>query len=224
MFALTDLRGVFLYGVSIIAFTFSSSSFYSHHGSTLINSTFKWLVAENLGDCNLKCFDEEGCMSINYDRENKKCELNNSTKETHSTRLVRHARSIYATIKSPPVFPECKNYKLLSDASRHKSFYQDQQLCDWNLVPGWYRFGGEAGTMMMNECLPKYDRCGGGYLGWMDGTLPLYAHGIVKRIACFYHAGNCCHWMVNIRVRNCGFFYVYELKKPPVCYLRYCGE
>ena len=28
----------------------------------------------------------------------------------------------------------------------------------------------------------------------------------------------------NIRVRNCGAFFVYELQKPPGCHFRYCGN
>ena len=46
--------------------------------------------------------------------------------------------------------------------------------------------------------------------------------GMVSRQVCF-NWRDCCQWKINIRIRNCGDFYVYELKAPGVCGLRYCG-
>lgn len=52
---------------------------------------------------------------------------------------------------------------------------------------------------------------------------PTVADGMVRRKVCFHWSKNCCKWSSYIRVRNCSSFYVYELPKPPVCQLRYCG-
>ena len=95
--------------------------------------------------------------------------------------------------------------------------------CDKNdLSKGWYRFTGEAGELMANKC-PAIHHCGTHAPGWMEGSHPTQAQGIVTRKVCYHWSGKCCNWSNNIRVRNCGAFYVYELDKTPVCHLRYCG-
>ena len=50
------------------------------------------------------------------------------------------------------------------------------------------------------------------------------AEGVVTRDVCYHWKSGCCQWTNNIQVKNCGAFYVYELQKTPVCFLRYCGE
>ena len=46
--------------------------------------------------------------------------------------------------------------------------------------------------------------------------------GIVDRRACFSWKNDCCSRSNEIRVRNCGKFYVYNLPSPKGCYQRYC--
>jgi len=95
--------------------------------------------------------------------------------------------------------------------------------CDQNdLTKGWYRFSGEAGVVIAYKC-PAIDYCGTHAPGWMEGSHPAKEQGIVTRKVCYHWSGKCCNWHNNIRVRNCGDFYVYELDKTPVCHLRYCG-
>ena len=101
---------------------------------------------------------------------------------------------------------------------------QSPLKCDKNdLNPGWYRFTAGAGDKMPTSCPPK-NRCGTHAPGWLNGNHPTVAEGIVTRQVCYHWSSSCCNWKNNIRVKNCGAFYVYELKKPPTCWLRYCGE
>ena len=96
--------------------------------------------------------------------------------------------------------------------------------CDQkDLTKGWYRFNGEAGSAMPTKCVPS-NYCGAHAPGWMQGAHPTQAEGAVTRKVCYHWTKNCCQWSNNIRVRNCGDFYVYELDKTPVCSLRYCGN
>ena len=100
--------------------------------------------------------------------------------------------------------------------------------CDRNdITPGsWYRFTGAAGDRMPTKC-PKILRCGTHAPGWLNGSHPSVADGIVTRKVCFHWSNKCCRWSNNIRVKNCGAYYVYELQKPALgkaCSLRYCGE
>ena len=129
----------------------------------------------------------------------------------------------------------CSNYTVLSEADRaqgQKVINDSNYRCDRvDLVPGWYRFQGAAGDQMADKCVPT-NYCGTEHPGWLSGTHPTVAEGVVTRKVCYYvwyhwhfsRSNNCCHLSNNIRVRNCGAFFVYELQKPPTCYLRYCGN
>ena len=126
----------------------------------------------------------------------------------------------------------CNNYTVLSEADRAQGHIViSTYRCDrHNLVPGWYRFQGAAGDQMADKCVPV-NHCGTEHPGWLNGTHPTVAEGVVTRTVCYpyryyywYQSDNCCLWSNNIRVRNCGAFFVYELQKPPGCDFRYCGN
>ncbi|KAK3751509.1 hypothetical protein QZH41_006832 [Actinostola sp. cb2023] len=96
--------------------------------------------------------------------------------------------------------------------------------CDQSgFVKKWYRFMGAAGSAMPTKCVAK-NHCGTHAPGWLSGSHPTQAQGTVTRKVCFNWSNKCCNWNINIRVRNCGGFYVYELSKTPHCHLRYCGN
>ena len=78
----------------------------------------------------------------------------------------------------------------------------------------------------MADSCPKIHHCSTDSPGWLNGTHPTVAEGIVQRKVCFLQHLNgtdCCYFSKNISVRNCGAFYVYHLD-PPRCYSRYCGN
>ena len=125
---------------------------------------------------------------------------------------------------------ECKSHQLLDQADRSISFADTNVVkCDQKAdkdglqFPGWYRFTGETGEQMPEKCVPT-GRCGTKSPGWLNGAHPSQQEGAVTREVCYHLEGNCCKWKNNIKVRNCGEFYVYELQKPPACDLRYCGD
>ena len=102
---------------------------------------------------------------------------------------------------------------------------QSSLKCDrYNLIPGWYRFTGDAGDKIPNTRPPHTRRCGTHAPGWIRGSNPVVADGEVTRTVCYFWSGNDCRRRNSIKVKNCGAFYVYELQKPPACSLRYCGE
>ena len=117
---------------------------------------------------------------------------------------------------------ECQNYGSLNSGDRQIT-YSSYSACDSGVGPGWFRFEGSAGTRMPTSCPPEY-RCGTSATGWMSGGHPTVADGQVTRTVCF-HWGSCCNWSTNIKVRNCGSYYVYYLSGTPGghCDLRYCG-
>ena len=95
--------------------------------------------------------------------------------------------------------------------------------CDTPFTKQWYKFEGGAGTQMPDQVVPTY-HCGTLAPGWLSGSHPTEAEGIVQRKVCFHWSGNPCFRYRYIRVRNCGGYYVYELGPTPSCYLRYCGN
>ncbi|XP_068686286.1 uncharacterized protein [Montipora foliosa] len=117
------------------------------------------------------------------------------------------------------------NYKILNSSDRLVGNTDQSPLkCDrHDLIPGWYRFTGDAGDKIPNTRPPHTHRCGTHAPGWINGNNPAVADGEVNRTVCYFWWGN-CSWNNNIKIKNCGAFYVYELQKPPSCWLRYCGE
>ena len=134
-------------------------------------------------------------------------------------------RSIQSATIYSTAFNPCKDYKVLNTSNRHVGFTGQVPIkCDHrSLIEGWYRFTGAAGDRMATTC-PNIRRCGTNVPGWMSGSHPSVANGEVTRKVCYHWSNNCCQWSNNIKVKNCGGFYVYKLQKTPLCSLRYCGE
>ena len=125
-------------------------------------------------------------------------------------------------------FVECSNYTFLNESNRAMTYSHRSlgNLSDSKLS-GWYRLSGEAGTQMAEAC-PKMYSCSTNSSGWLNGTHPTVAEGIVQRKVCFWQLvsqffNDCCNQTKNAGVRNCGAFYVYRLD-PPNYYSRYCGN
>lgn len=120
-------------------------------------------------------------------------------------------------------FSECQNYQSLNAADRKITYTTYHGYCDYTISKGWYRFEGAAGTRLPTSCTPD-NRCGTHATGWLSNGHPSVADGRVSRQVCFSYGGTCYFGgCKNIRVRNCGSFYVYELVGTPSCHYRYCG-
>ena len=91
------------------------------------------------------------------------------------------------------------------------------------VTPKWYRFTGAAGSQMPTSCVPKH-YCGTHAPGWLSGSHPTNVGQVVNGKVCFHWGGRCCNWHANIQIKKCNGFYVYELARTPVCWLRYCGN
>ncbi|KAL9962337.1 hypothetical protein ACROYT_G031431 [Oculina patagonica] len=116
---------------------------------------------------------------------------------------------------------ECKHYSVLSEPERHQNYGRGNNS-DSSLIPGWYRFQSTYYTKMLNRCIPHH-RCLTDITGWLNSTHPSLEDGIVTREVCFHGYYDCCYRRVQIRVRECDGFYVYELKPSPAGKFRYCA-
>ena len=79
-----------------------------------------------------------------------------------------------------------------------------------------------AGTMIPEKVVPT-GMCGTHAPGWMNGVHPRTLGEEVERQICFNHGGNDCRWSKNIKITNCGKYYVYKLVSTVYCRLRYCA-
>ena len=99
---------------------------------------------------------------------------------------------------------------------------------DFDEKEAWYRFHGKAGCRMAEKCVPT-KHCDTSAAGWLNGSHPRYEDdGEVNRTVCFRWKNDCCHWKSRVKVRNCGNFFLYYLKRNPwkgsSCSYRYCGN
>ena len=111
---------------------------------------------------------------------------------------------------------ECLSYSLLT-SGKGKTTYDTppgKESCDNDLSAGWFRFQGDAGTKMPTKCEP-YKKCGTDYTGLLDSYHPRVADGKVRRTVCFRDRTDCCKHPFYIKVRNFGYFYVYQLTSHP---------
>ena len=115
----------------------------------------------------------------------------------------------------------CKNYATLRDMERNRNFVTVNFKCD-DTLNGWYRFQGAAGTKMATAC-PTMERCDANYPAWLSGDHPTVAERKVQRKVCINRFGGCCEKSLFIQVKNCGSYYIYKLRDPRLCDVRYCG-
>ena len=129
---------------------------------------------------------------------------------------------------------DCNDYKILNEAERNHQFKTPSGtwLCDktgysytnpqWH-GDDWYRFLSPAGTRIAEEAPGKY-YCGTRYTGWMQGSHPTSLGETVTRTVCFQLFSNTCQYSSEIKVRNCGHFFLYRLVNTYSCYDGYCAK
>uniref|UniRef100_UPI00398EF452 pancreatic secretory granule membrane major glycoprotein GP2-like n=1 Tax=Pristiophorus japonicus TaxID=55135 RepID=UPI00398EF452 len=98
-------------------------------------------------------------------------------------------------------------------------------MCDDNLARGWYRFIGTGGWRIPEVTVPEM-HCSTKTTGWLNGHHPSVEQGAVTRTLCFRWYDQHCFWSQNIKIKNCGKYFVYELQPIPVsgCDKVYCTD
>ncbi|XP_071127469.1 oncoprotein-induced transcript 3 protein-like [Mytilus edulis] len=122
----------------------------------------------------------------------------------------------------------CFTTKLIDDWRRSVANAAIIGVCDNFLEEGWYRVISGAGELMPTECPIGGYRCGTTSPFWLSSnnvTGSLYPHNgnTVNRTTCrATFSGNCCDQTIDIRIKDCGCYYVYYLKHTTSCYSAYC--
>lgn len=76
--------------------------------------------------------------------------------------------------------------------------------------------------MIPSHCIPK-GSCNTESPLWIHGDHPSEKYQLVSRSACLHNSSNCCAAVYSVQIRNCGDFYVYQLRTPDFCHQRYCS-
>ena len=128
----------------------------------------------------------------------------------------------------------CNDYKILNEYKRNHQFKTSGgSWCDNTGSSGkkspqwhgddWYRFLSPAGTRIASSP-PGQDYCGTSASGWMQGSHPTSLGETVTRTVCFQYGYDTCNWSTEIKVRNCGQFFLYHLVDTPACHAGYCAN
>ena len=117
----------------------------------------------------------------------------------------------------------CESFQELSEADRSEGF-RGKKKKNENFNPNtWYRFTGNAGTVMPTSCVPE-GHCGTEAPGWLVlDEMPKPNRYERSATVCFHADGKCCKCKTEIAVKNCGKFFVYKLSPPRADVVAKCG-
>ena len=128
---------------------------------------------------------------------------------------------------------QCTAYNILSDESRHHSSSYDYKCdlvgkdytsIDWK-GPGWYRVKDEthgSNRLASSSEVTKSYKCGTYRTGYLKSPVHPKIGETKNATVCFFWDTNSCHTSIEIKVTNCGSFFVYHLPNAPICLGRYC--
>lgn len=117
---------------------------------------------------------------------------------------------------------QCSSYIWINDVTR-LLISSGGTSCDssspFSTTMTWFRFIGFSGTMLATTSSGP-NQCGTVYTGWYSGTMPTWSSTIIGT-SCFGSSAIDCQFTDTIAVSNCGSFYVYAFRTPPLCPARY---
>lgn len=109
--------------------------------------------------------------------------------------------------------------KELRAANRRINYTSDTNRCDFTDPEfngewfRWYKVTGDAGNALAAVDTPPSDRCGTKSRVYLKENHPEPSDGEVTRKVCIAKNNNPCQREVNIKVKNCGSFYLYKLAR-----------
>ncbi|XP_038673422.1 uromodulin-like [Scyliorhinus canicula] len=120
----------------------------------------------------------------------------------------------------------CGNYTVLEQPWRSTDCIEQgcsgQWMCDTDLGKAWYRLKSSGGWKIPENVVPRR-RCSTDYPMWLNGSHPTVGEGEVTKTICI-HANTECVQPLEINIKNCTEYIVYELKPPPHCQAAYCTD
>ena len=150
----------------------------------------------------------------------------------------KQTHSLKSALSPPSSIPVgCDSYNVLNDPTRKTTFYSKSKS-DWScdkkqegrgpVSPdwkgeGWYRVVGPAGTKLADTPTKGYYYCGTAGSRYVQGNHPTKIGETVSTKACFYRKSNyLCVEPQNVKIRNCGKYFIYYLPETTGCWQGYC--
>jgi uromodulin len=120
---------------------------------------------------------------------------------------------------------QCSNYTTINDPTRNinQAGGVQNDLQTFTSGQQWIRFEGPGGTQIPTSAVPS-NQCGTYASGWYSGDMPSISGTTVNGTVCYTWTSGSCQYTNQIQVTNCGSYYVYNLRAPPVSGLRYCTD
>ena len=161
------------------------------------------------------------------EESNKQLKKNNKDLETIVTKLEKEALKLddWSNLIG------CDDYNVLNDSTRKTSFYSEEskdRTCDniqiaQRLSPdwkgeGWYRVIEPAGTKLADTLLND-NHCGTVGARYVQGSHPTNFGETVFTKACYRKH---CEQPQDIKIRNCGKYFLYYLPETSSCWQGYC--
>ena len=117
-----------------------------------------------------------------------------------------------------------ESHNKLSNGAERETSQGSGGRCDNTASGGWSpNTWTSFGEWMIPLSSPGEDRCGTSITGWLDGSNPSPADGVVSRTMCYHWDGDSCEWSNSIQVVNCGGFYMYKISSwVPECDAGFC--
>ncbi|XP_062895372.1 uncharacterized protein LOC134341447 [Mobula hypostoma] len=124
----------------------------------------------------------------------------------------------------------CVNHTILDQPWRSSNCSETrcsgQWMDDGDLTEGWYRFSSHGNVKIPETTVPFF-HCSAWSPGWLKGSHPDVGDGEVTRTICFNWVKDnpqrkTCTKQMDIRIKNCTAYFVYELKPTPGLYSVYC--
>jgi hypothetical protein len=122
-------------------------------------------------------------------------------------------------------YSQCYNYTTINDPTRNinQGAGSSADQTYFSSGPQWVRFEGTGGTQIPTSAVPS-NQCGTYASGWYSGDMPSAEGTTVNGTVCYTWTNSNCSYSNQIGVTNCGSYYVYQLRAPPVSGLRYCTD
>ena len=127
----------------------------------------------------------------------------------------------------------CDDYNVLSNSKRKtsNSGYHgyicdntinggDEISPDWK-GEGWYRVIGPAGSKVADTPI-ELSHCGTAGSRYVQGSHPILIGETVKTKACYKDGNTLCKYPQNVKIRNCGTYFLYYLPNTSHCSQGYC--
>ena len=156
------------------------------------------------------------------DASSKQTTTTKSTTSKLSTALSTSLKPTISTSNDTRL-SQCSNYMLITDETR-RSTHAHYTGCDKDIFQEeitWVRFSGAAGSRLAPGPMEPF-HCGTQATGWYKGTYPTVAGTTTRGTVCYSWPGNMCLWSNQISISHCDGYYVFALRAPPACFLRYC--